>query len=148
MEVAAETWPSGAGLADNLRAYIEAAKGQPFQWGANDCLTFANRWAALNGRAFASDWLGGYTSPRQAAARYARLRKDSPHSDIIEGVDARLDRLATLHPPNGAIAARKTDRTAIGYAFGVVCGGQVYFVGPDGLAGSLPQAADMFWSLV
>jgi len=51
----------------------------------------------------------------------------------------------TLHPVDGMICARRSDRV-LGYSFGVIFGGLCVHVGDFGLVASDLEIEDMFWS--
>jgi len=128
-----------------LDDYLTAAD-HPFEWGRHDCLTFANGWAALNGKPFGAAWLGHYRTPLQAAVHAARICRNGPHDDIYAGIDAALDRAMTLHPSDGMIAAQR-ETGPLGWGLGIVRGGAVIRLGASGIEAALPQAGDVYWSL-
>lgn len=130
-----------------LWAVIEAHRNTPFEWGRADCLTFSNAaTAAHTGEGWCDDWMGGYFDPRSALVAFARHLRAEGKSNVIDGVDERLDRVDTLHPRDGMVCARTAD-SVLGWAFGVVCDGLEWYMGEGGLESLEPDGSAMYWAV-
>jgi len=127
-----------------LAALIEDHRHVPFEWGANDCLTFADTvHFELTGRRLCADWLDGaaYTDAKSALRVYAARRKGET---IIEGLDGRLTR-GTGFPPRGSIVATPSAELVFGVTLGVAIGPVAAFVGDLGLEFRPITDADIWW---
>lgn len=133
----------------DLMSYIRSVSGKPFKWGSHDCLSFANECVRIQrGRGFVDEWMGGYSTPVGALAKYKREQKRRDDYDtIVDVADDRLLPVETLHPRTGMIVARKTKGVGLGYAFGVVVSIHNVFVGHDGLEVTAQEAGDLYWSV-
>lgn len=135
-------------MGSQLTAYIEQRRDLPFDWRGNNCLAFVS--GALEACGLSGlprDWCAGYSTAREALRAYRTALRAYGHDDIIDAMDARYERVLTLHPRDGMICARKTD-DVMGYAFGVVLHGGCVFVTGDGARWSDVEAGDMFWRAV
>ena len=131
-----------------LSSYIEAVRSQPFSWGAHDCLTFANNAVAeQRGSGFADDFLGGYTNAKGALLKYQKWLRNTHFSDLLQGMNSRLQRIETKYPPRGAVAAMPVSGEVLPVAFGVVAGRFCCFVGDNGLQFMTPQDGFLFWGV-
>ena len=126
-----------------LATYIDRCRNLPFQWGVFDCLTFADgAYHAHNHKHFAADWLGGYTTERGALRRY--LQGKGEFASFVDALDARLERLETLHPPVGCVAFRPDDGP-LGGAFGITMAHSVAGVSHNGLQFTPHGANEYYW---
>ena len=131
-----------------LAEYIEAVRLQPFKWGKHDCLTFANNaLAQQRGSGFADDFLGGYATAKGAFLKYQRWLRHTHFTDVLHGMDSRLQRIDSVYPPRGAIAAMPVSGEVLPVAFGVVTGRLSVFVGDNGLEFITPRDGFMFWGV-
>ncbi len=122
--------------------YIDRCRGLPFQWGVFDCLTFADgAYFEASGKHFASDWLGSYTTERGALKAYLKGRRG--FAGFVEALDARLERVVSLHPPIGCVAFRPDDGP-LGGAFGITLAHSVAGVAEDGLR-FMPHGTDEYY---
>ena len=114
-----EDWP------ERLLALVEEHRQQPFQWGKNDCCTFAGEAVArMTGADLLADVRGRYNSARSAAVVMAR----------VGGLGAYLgERL----PPVAPKLARRGDvvmfESIEGPALGIALGVYAVGVGPEGV---------------
>tara|TARA_R110002167_G_scaffold72231_2_gene203356 strand:- start:1872 stop:2300 length:429 start_codon:yes stop_codon:yes gene_type:complete len=134
---------------DRLNTYIDDVRELRFQWGANDCLTFANTaHEAMTGSRFAPDWSGNYRTAHTAKRWYSELLEKQGFSTIIEAIDARLERLHVSLPPRGSIVGRTEGFGAVTeVALGVCVGEKVAFISRDGVVFLTVQSDDIFWAV-
>jgi hypothetical protein len=134
-------------MAAELRAYVTAHAGVPFHWRDCNCLTFVQGALRAAGRAgLPDDWCLPAKDRREALRLYrAGLRADGAAS-IAEGMDARFERVFTLHPGDGLVCARQT-RDVLGVGFGVTLGQGCVFLTDAGARWFDVEPGDMFWSV-
>lgn len=131
-----------------LSSYIESVRNKPFKWGAHDCLTFSNSaLAEQRGRGFVDDLIGGYTTARGALMKYQKWLRHTQFTDLLHGMDCRLQRIQSKYPPRGAVAAMPVSGEVLPVAFGVVAGRLCCFVGDNGLLFIKPQDGFLFWGV-
>ena len=115
------------GWEKRLSDAVEAARGQPFEWGSHDCATWAFdvRQALINGPDVVA-WRGRY---KTALGSHRAMRKLGWHT-MEEGGRALMG-----EPLPGVLMAQRGDLVLSqgDPAFGVCIGSQVAFVGPSGL---------------
>lgn len=124
-----------------LAACIEAARGQPFEWGRHDCLTWAfDVRAAITGQPSLADlWRGRYRTERGAL----RLIRRFGHADLIAGLRAELG-----EPLVSPLMARRGDITITRDPFPVVAivvGAVATAPGPDGPSTFPLRTAALAW---
>lgn len=132
-------------MAGQLGAYIAEHATRPFSWAGNNCLGFVS--GALEAQGLAPlprDWWHGFSTTREAVRAYRRALARYGHSCIVDAMDARFDRAATLHPSDGMICARR-DGGATGYGFGVAMAQGCVFLTDAGARWTAPQAGDLIW---
>jgi tricorn protease-like protein len=133
----------------DLMDYIRSVSSRPFKWGEHDCLSFANECVRIQrGQGFVDEWMGGYSTPLGALAKYRREQKRrKDYRSIVDVADDRLEPVDTLHPRTGMIVARPTKQIGLGYAFGVVVSIHSVFVGEGGLEVLPQELGDLYWSV-
>lgn len=109
-----------------LADFIESRRRLPFEWGRNDCCSFAAEWVRLaTGRDVYAKWRGRYTG------RWGALRLI-----LIAGSIVRIPSEVGLRPcpvrtiQRGDIAGVTTD---LGIALGICTGGRIAAPGNLGL---------------
>jgi hypothetical protein len=133
---------------NKLNEYIDDIRDLRFQWGANDCLTFANTaHEAMTGEQFAADWCGGYKTAYTAKKWYADLLEKQGFATIIDAIDARLERLDVVLPPRGSIVGRVDASGVTEVALGVCIGETVAFISREGVVFLPVQDGDIFWAV-
>lgn len=132
-----------------LASFIEKVRLEPFSWGKNDCLTFANNAVkAQRGYGFADEKLGVYSNASVALLRYGRLLKNSDYNDIIDAVDDSLTRINTNYPSRGNIVAMpQADNKVLPFTFGVSVSQYCAFVADQGLVFLKPTNGFLYWGL-
>lgn len=130
-----------------LDGMIERLRDEPMVWSVNDCFTFINACHyALKDEFLADEWFGQYSTAYEAKMHYGRKLKETGHASIIEAIDSKLDRNASM--ARGSIAARPLEGdTVLGYAFGVVVSDKIAFLTSEGLDFLQPLGTDIFWSV-
>lgn len=129
-----------------LAEYINERSSKPFEWGKQDCITFANNaYHLIKGYGFADEFIGGYTTAKGAAVAHAKFLKKTGYKDIIEGFDDRMERLKTNCPPRGAIIAKPQDDTFMPFSFGIMANQYCAFVGEQSLVFLNPTDDMMCW---
>lgn len=129
-----------------IRQYLFEHRDTKFSWGNNNCLAFVSGYlekCGLDG--FPSEWTTGYKNTTSAIRVYRKNLEDFGYESIVEALDDLFYRELTLHPQDGYIVARQTN-DVMGYAIGLVCADGCYFLGPEGLVVTEPQATDFYWS--
>ena len=130
-----------AGWDIRLVKFVSAHRRKPFEWGVNDCATFANGAVeAMTGKPIMP--LPAYSTELGAAKAF----KAAGVASVAELLDARLTRLDCRFPPRGAVVGRPGGEVTR-LALGVMTGAQVAFLGPDGVVMSNVQDGDFFWSV-
>ena len=134
---------------ERLNTYIEDVRDLRFQWGANDCLTFANTaHEAMTGHQFAPDWRGQYKTAHTAKKWYKALLKQQGFENIVEAIDARLTRLDVSIPPRGSIVGRSEGSGSVTeIALGVCIGETVAFISREGVVSFPVNEDDIFWAV-
>lgn len=129
-----------------LVRYIREKRNQPFSWGDNDCLTFADGAVkAMTGAGFTDGHLGGYKTAKGATGAFKRWQNKTGFSDIIEGIDAKFERVIGL-PPRGSVVAMPTpDGAVFPYSIGVMASHLAAFVSEDGLIMVVPTKDFIAW---
>lgn len=134
-----------------FNGYIESVRLKAFSWGDHDCITFANKACAMQqGKGFADEFLGKYSTRKGALLTYQRWLKTTDYNNLIDGVDDRLQRLKTTIPPIGSIVSEKENDVGSGVLpmrFGVCLGRWIAFVGDDGFVWSPPTNQMIFWGV-
>lgn len=129
-----------------LNQYIREVRDQPFEWGAHDCLTFANSAVvAQTGQGFADQWIGKAKTARDAIRLY---RAHIAAAEVTSG-PAALDKLLRRvdgWPSRGDITGRRVEKFATGYALGVCLGNKIAFPGWDGLQFFSMEKDDLVWA--
>ena len=134
---------------DGLNNYIEEVRDLRFEWGQNDCLTFANKsHEVMTGEKFAPDWSGDYTTAYTAKKWYQKLLGEQGFDTIIEAIDARLTRLSVVLPPRGSIVGRAEKSGAVTeVALGVCVGETAAFISREGVVSLPVNEDDIFWAV-
>lgn len=116
--------PRKANWTQLLHDYVEKYRNAPFEWGRNDCLTFALRWERLVSESSVFlDAIFVYSNEAEANA----LMCEHQVYDAFEVCDLRLDRLIPTMAQRGDIIGHTIRRQpALG-----VCVGK-HFVVPSG----------------
>ena len=129
-----------------LVEFVKARRSMPFEWGVNDCLTFANEAVkAQRGYGFGDEFLGGYSTVKGALEAYSSWLEASGCSNIVEGLDKQLDRAVGL-PPRGSVVAMPSDDDAVfPYSFGVMVSQYAAFVTKEGLIMVVPDDSFLAW---
>lgn len=130
-----------------LKLHIERSMAMPFEWGKNDCLSFADKAVEIQrGHGFVTEWLNsGYYNARTAAIHYGRHLRDTGYKSVLDVADERLERIDTLQPEFGDIVARKTEGGAISWAFGVATSKGVAFLDESGARLCESELDDVVW---
>lgn len=115
-----DNWP------ELLADYIDSRRDMPFEWGENDCCSFAAEWVRIaTGRDIYAKWRGRYKG------RFGALRFLIVAGSIINIPES----VGLLRIPAGRI--RRGDLggvpTVKGIALGVCTGGRIAAPGPTGL---------------
>lgn len=132
-------------MESQLVDYISRHRDLPFDWSNNNCLSFVSGALEACGLpGLPKDWCKGFSTTREALRAYRTALNAYGHGDIIEAMDARYERVLTLHPRDGMICARKTE-DVMGYGFGVVLRGGCVFLTSEGAKWADVEAGDMFW---
>lgn len=136
---------------DDLTRYVKDRIGQPFEWGALDCVTFANEaLRAYTGEAPFWRWMNGYrwADAREAVRCFGAWRKDNP-GDLVDILDSMFEREFVLYPRHGYLVCREVPGgVPFGFALGVVVEGRCAFVSSDaGVTIVDPVTSDMYWSV-
>lgn len=135
-------------MESQLTAYIARHRDKPFRWRDNNCLSFVSGALEACGLpGLPRDWCEGYITTREALRSYRKALAVYGHGDIIEAMDARYERVMTLHPRDGMICARKAN-DVMGYGFGVALRSGCVFLTADGARWADVEAGDLFWRAV
>ena len=130
-----------------LGEYIEAERHKPFEWGVNDCVTFANgAVVAQTGQGFCDDWCGKVSTAKEAVGFFRQRLAAGDYNGPLNMMDARLDR-GEGFPPRGSIIAREIDDGFTGYALGVTLSAKAAFVACNGLYFAEIINADTWWAI-
>lgn len=127
-------------MGSQLTEYLASCEGKPFEWGGNNCVSFVRGFVP----SIPADWAEGYDDAVSARHAYRRMLSEYGHDNIIDALDARFERVLTLHPEDGMICARRENgplRYALGLTFGQCC----VFLSEDGPVRSDVDVSDMFW---
>lgn len=132
-----------------LADYISAVRDDRFEWGVNDCLTFADgAIKAQRGEGICDDWTGGYTTAKGALRKYVNHAREGIEANIIDALDNRLFRLDTNLPPRGSLIAMPVDDGGVfDYALGIMVTHKAAFVTVEGLILSDVTDNCIFWGL-
>lgn len=132
-----------------LNQVIEGARNKPFEWGGMDCLRFVEHCHfAMTQKFIAEEWFCDYKNPFEAKRAYAQKLKETGFASIIEGIDAKLDRVSAATAQRGSIVARPvSDYNVLGYSLGVVVSNRIAFPSGAGLEFLPPEENDIFWSV-
>jgi cell wall-associated NlpC family hydrolase len=110
--------------------FIEAQRGKPFVWGANDCMVFAA--AAIQAVGIQHDIISGYRGKYNSAKTASKIIKTKK-----EGIKSWAMELLKDYPQIHIQNAKRGDVVLINYqgtvAMGVCVGGQVAALGSKGL---------------
>lgn len=129
-----------------LVEYIRAKRKEPFAWGGNDCLTFANNAViAMRGNGFAGNYLGDYKTLRGAIGAYKRWLEASGCDTVIEGLDQQFERIKGLPPRGSIVAMPVNDGAVFPYSIGVMVSQYAAFVGEEGLVMVTPDDSFLAW---
>lgn len=133
-------------MGDRLTEYVRSRVDDPFEWGRHDCLTFAAECVRIQtGTTPFREWVSGYDDAPSALRRYSRLRRNSIHADIIEGVDAVFERENTLYPDHGMLVARPANYGVLDWTFGVVVNGNPVLMTDEGVVRFTTEIDDLHW---
>ncbi len=128
-----------------LGKYIDAHRNKPFEWGVNDCITFANGAViAQTGGGFCDDWCGKASTSKEAIKFFRQRLTAGDYVGPLNMVDKRLKR-GQGFPPRGSIIAREIDDGFTGYALGVTLNNKAAFVDVGGLVFNPIISADKWW---
>lgn len=128
-----------------LADYISRQSTRPFDWSDNNCMGFVSGALVAQGYdPLPINWREGYATPSAALRRYRRLLRDLQHQHVTAAFDDRFERVFTLHPTDGLIAARRIE-SVMGWVFGVTFRGGVVYLTEQGIVTVDPSADDIFW---
>jgi len=129
-----------------LVEFIRSKRKEPFTWGANDCLTFANNAViAMRGEGFTDNHLGEYKTVRGALGAYNRWLEASGCATIVEGLDQQFERIGGLPPRGSIVAMPVSDGAVFPYSIGVMVSQYAAFVGENGLIMVVPDETFLAW---
>ena len=132
-------------MESQLTAYIAQHRDRCFSWRDNNCMSFVSGALEACGLPrLPRDWSTGYITAKEAVRSYRKMLKTYGHSDIVNAMDERYERVLTLHPRDGMICARKTD-DVMGYGFGITLRGGCVFLTADGARWASIEPSDLFW---
>lgn len=135
------------GWESRLAAYIEDHRHKPFDWVANNCVTFVNgAGTTQTGVGFCSDLCTGYSTTREAIIFFNNKMLSGGYGAAVDIVDNRLSR-CNGYPSRGDIVARKVDGDCTGYSLGVCIGSKVAFVSAIGLQFAQIEPDDIAWTI-
>lgn len=128
--------------------FVNSVRKQPFTWGEHDCLTFANNCVKeQRGDGFDDNYLQGYDTVEGAVSVYEQWLEDTGYSNIVEGLDAKFERV-TGFPPRGSIVAMPTENGAVfPYSFGIMVTRKAAFVAKDGIIMVTPNDTFLAWRI-
>ena len=133
---------------DELTLYVESMIGEPFVWGENDCLTFAQEAVKIQtGGYICDEWFGGYDTKREAAQQYNAMVDDCGFDNIIEAISSRFSQVLTLHPTHGMLVARPLVIGPLSCSFGVCVGRQLALMSLGGVVMVGPEVHDIYWDV-
>lgn len=122
-----------------LWAYIDAAQAQPFAWGTHDCATWVAGWGReVTGEDHAAAWRGRYDTEVGAV----RMIRRAGYRDMAQWVSEICG-----DPLAHRLMAQRGDVALVEGALGIVTGGQVALLGPQGLAFRPLTDAALAWRI-
>lgn len=122
---------------DALSQYLIENKDIPFEYGKNDCCTFAaGAVESITGVNPMSEFIGKYKS----AASSLRAIKDAGYKSLEEVIDAKFDQVPIGFASTGDLAL-------FDGSIGVVMGNAAAFVSDDGFAIVKRQLWDKTWGV-
>lgn len=127
-------------MGSELRRYLASCEESPFDWSGNNCVSFVRGFVP----SVPVDWAVGYSDAVEARHAYRRMLSEYGHDSILEALDARFERVLTLHPEDGMICARR-ENGPLRYALGLTVDQVCVFLADDGPRRFDVEAGDLFW---